>query len=148
LLAAYVRMSEHVNGPIGSARSTNWVPDFRQHLFHNGDATLPMNEFAIEFVPACSKLAITFDGDHPQATEKNGRRGRNRTCNRRIRNPMLYPFELRARWRGYLLDFTSRPHLDVVTERYQPAPYPGVNYPDSDRAILALFLLATTPPHG
>ena len=26
----------------------------------------------------------------------NGRRGRNRTCNRRIRNPMLYPFELRA----------------------------------------------------
>ena len=25
-----------------------------------------------------------------------GRRGRNRTCNRRIRNPMLYPFELRA----------------------------------------------------
>ena len=28
--------------------------------------------------------------------EKSGRRGRNRTCNRRIRNPMLYPFELRA----------------------------------------------------
>ncbi len=27
---------------------------------------------------------------------RNGRRGRNRTCNRRIRNPMLYPFELRA----------------------------------------------------
>ena len=27
----------------------------------------------------------------------NGRRGRTRTCNRRIRNPMLYPFELRAR---------------------------------------------------
>jgi hypothetical protein len=26
----------------------------------------------------------------------NGRRGRNRTCNPRIRNPMLYPFELRA----------------------------------------------------
>jgi hypothetical protein len=26
-----------------------------------------------------------------------GRRDRNRTCNRRIRNPMLYPFELRAR---------------------------------------------------
>jgi hypothetical protein len=26
-----------------------------------------------------------------------GRRGRNRTCNPRIRNPMLYPFELRAR---------------------------------------------------
>jgi hypothetical protein len=26
----------------------------------------------------------------------DGRRGRNRTCNRRIRNPMLYPFELRA----------------------------------------------------
>jgi hypothetical protein len=26
-----------------------------------------------------------------------GRRGRTRTCNRRIRNPMLYPFELRAR---------------------------------------------------
>ena len=25
-----------------------------------------------------------------------GRRGRNRTCNPRIRNPMLYPFELRA----------------------------------------------------
>ena len=25
-----------------------------------------------------------------------GRRGRIRTCNRRIRNPMLYPFELRA----------------------------------------------------
>jgi hypothetical protein len=25
-----------------------------------------------------------------------GERGRNRTCNRRIRNPMLYPFELRA----------------------------------------------------
>src|SRR3981189_1283436 len=25
-----------------------------------------------------------------------GRPGRNRTCNRRIRNPMLYPFELRA----------------------------------------------------
>src|SRR5579863_5489913 len=28
---------------------------------------------------------------------RSGRRGRNRTCNRRIRNPMLYPFELRAR---------------------------------------------------
>ncbi len=28
-----------------------------------------------------------------------GRRGRNRTCNPRIRNPMLYPFELRARKR-------------------------------------------------
>jgi hypothetical protein len=27
----------------------------------------------------------------------SGRRGRNRTCNPRIRNPMLYPFELRAR---------------------------------------------------
>jgi hypothetical protein len=27
---------------------------------------------------------------------KTGRRGRTRTCNRRIRNPMLYPFELRA----------------------------------------------------
>src|ERR1700733_12312013 len=27
---------------------------------------------------------------------KAGRRGRIRTCNRRIRNPMLYPFELRA----------------------------------------------------
>jgi hypothetical protein len=25
-----------------------------------------------------------------------GRRGRNRTCNPRIRNPVLYPFELRA----------------------------------------------------
>src|ERR1035438_7917949 len=28
--------------------------------------------------------------------QESGRRGRNRTCNRRIRNPMLYPFELRA----------------------------------------------------
>jgi hypothetical protein len=28
--------------------------------------------------------------------KKNGRHGRIRTCNRRIRNPMLYPFELRA----------------------------------------------------
>ncbi len=28
-----------------------------------------------------------------------GRRGRNRTCNHRIRNPVLYPFELRARER-------------------------------------------------
>ena len=27
---------------------------------------------------------------------QTGRPGRNRTCNRRIRNPMLYPFELRA----------------------------------------------------
>ena len=27
---------------------------------------------------------------------QSGRPGRNRTCNRRIRNPMLYPFELRA----------------------------------------------------
>ena len=27
---------------------------------------------------------------------ESGRRGRNRTCNPRIRNPMLYPFELRA----------------------------------------------------
>ena len=27
----------------------------------------------------------------------DGRRGRTRTCNPRIRNPMLYPFELRAR---------------------------------------------------
>ena len=26
----------------------------------------------------------------------SGRRGRNRTCNHRIRNPVLYPFELRA----------------------------------------------------
>jgi hypothetical protein len=28
--------------------------------------------------------------------EKCDRRGRNRTCNPRIRNPMLFPFELRA----------------------------------------------------
>jgi hypothetical protein len=28
--------------------------------------------------------------------ENSGRRGRNRTCNPRIRNPVLYPLELRA----------------------------------------------------
>ena len=33
-------------------------------------------------------------------TETIGRPGRNRTCNPRIRNPMLYPFELRARCGG------------------------------------------------
>ena len=31
-----------------------------------------------------------------QSAGKSGRHGRIRTCNRRIRNPMLYPFELRA----------------------------------------------------
>jgi hypothetical protein len=31
-----------------------------------------------------------------RVNELDGRRGRNRTCNPRIRNPMLYPFELRA----------------------------------------------------
>ena len=32
-----------------------------------------------------------------KSVNADGRRGRNRTCNPRIRNPMLYPFELRAR---------------------------------------------------
>ena len=44
-------------------------------------------------------------GDTPQVQDrgerkevrKDGRPGRTRTCNHRIRNPMLYPLELRAR---------------------------------------------------
>src|SRR3954452_23025959 len=41
-------------------------------------------------ISAAGSLAI-------DAGQNTGRRGRNRTCNPRIRNPMLYPFELRAR---------------------------------------------------
>ena len=35
-------------------------------------------------------------GEGPAKILIAGRPGRNRTCNPRIRNPMLYPFELRA----------------------------------------------------
>ncbi len=45
-------------------------------------------------------VRVRMDPQFQQRTlrsKRHGRRGRNRTCNPRIRNPMLYPFELRAR---------------------------------------------------
>src|SRR2546429_9834943 len=47
---------------------------------------------------------------------KIGRRGRTRTCNRRIRNPMLYPFELRAREKSICL-ILQRLFSESVSER-------------------------------
>jgi hypothetical protein len=48
-----------------------------------------------------------------------GRRGRNRTCNPRIRNPMLYPFELRAPGNDPMLSHSS---LDPVLFRAPQLP--------------------------
>jgi hypothetical protein len=42
-------------------------------------------------------LGAVRDGEVCAIARISGRRGRNRTCNHRIRNPVLYPIELRAR---------------------------------------------------
>jgi hypothetical protein len=49
---------------------------------------------------------------------QHGRRGRNRTCNPRIRNPMLYPFELRAR---LFFPHSNRGHLQLLIYRVSPS---------------------------
>ena len=48
----------------------------------------------------------------PEIRRDSGRPGRSRTCNPRIRNPMLYPFELRAHLRmssGLLTNCCTKP---------------------------------------
>ena len=49
-----------------------------------------------------------------------GRPGRNRTCNPRIRNPMLYPFELRALVRGK----SDLPHSRIISWEEQQVAEP------------------------
>ena len=46
-----------------------------------------------------------------------GRRGRNRTCNHRIRNPVLYPFELRAPYERIFVPSTKNTLVDRRTRR-------------------------------
>src|SRR3989442_11899087 len=66
----------------------------------------------------CSRLLVLRGLD--------GRPGRTRTCNRRIRNPMLYPLELRARTQ---FDCTLR--LPPVKPDYLAALY----YPTDGRFV-------------
>src|SRR5437879_5866422 len=67
-----------------------------------------------------------------RSSSQDGRRGRNRTCNRRIRNPMLYPFELRARKDSTSLTCESLPH-NKGSDGCFPlrfAPHVSVSAPD------------------
>ncbi len=55
-----------------------------------------------QFQKDCCFRRGAFQSQGRRANQnKPGRRGRTRTCNPRIRNPMLYPFELRALNHGH-----------------------------------------------
>src|SRR5581483_4597266 len=63
-------------------------------------------------------FSILTDGKRMTAVSANGRKGvkftpgRTRTCNRRIRNPLLYPIELRG-------------HINALRSRLQKRVEPG-----------------------
>jgi hypothetical protein len=69
--------------------------------------------------PKSTAIAELNRGVPLSAARMNGAPGRNRTCNRRIRNPMLYPVELRALLRSFGVRFCQR--ADAVSTG-EPGP--------------------------
>src|ERR1700728_1417398 len=79
-------------------------------------------------------VQVTLPLRRLESRKETGRRGRIRTCNRRIKNTMRYPFELQALARGFLsLQPSTAP--EVVHNLYMPQKLgpTGASHPQLSR---------------